>query len=144
VIPGDHQASKTNGIAHGTEKEPPEAHAPQAGARQPRGEQALETLVALRAQLGALTAAVDRAIITLEQNEEERASPCANRKRPMLSPREQEVLSLLAIGCSYREAAARLNIQVCTVRAHVASACRKLGAPNRLVAVKIYAHAERC
>ncbi|MCB1563068.1 MAG: response regulator transcription factor [Alphaproteobacteria bacterium] len=50
---------------------------------------------------------------------------------PGLTPREKEVLSYLAEGCSNKEIADRLGLQVVTVKLHVRGACRKLGAKNR-------------
>lgn len=44
----------------------------------------------------------------------------------MLTPREVQVLRLLASGCSYWEAAARLGISPHTVVSHVKNAYRKL------------------
>jgi DNA-binding CsgD family transcriptional regulator len=44
----------------------------------------------------------------------------------LLTPREREVLRLLASGCSYWQAAARLRISPHTVVSHVKNAYRKL------------------
>ena len=59
-----------------------------------------------------------------------------------LTPREREVLRLAAEGMSQRETAAALGLSVNTVRAHVASAYRKLGAGRMLDALTIagYVH----
>lgn len=48
-----------------------------------------------------------------------------------LTPREQEVLSYLAVGASNKEIANELNLQVVTVKLHVRGVCRKLDAKNR-------------
>ena len=53
-----------------------------------------------------------------------------------LTPREQEVLELLAEGLSNRSIAARLDISEHTVKFHVSSICAKLGADNRTDAVR--------
>lgn len=53
-----------------------------------------------------------------------------------LTPREREVLELLALGLSNREIAARLNISDHTAKFHVASILGKLGAANRAEAVR--------
>jgi DNA-binding NarL/FixJ family response regulator len=53
-----------------------------------------------------------------------------------LTPREQEVLELLAEGLSNRSIAARLAISEHTVKFHVSSICAKLGADNRTDAVR--------
>jgi DNA-binding NarL/FixJ family response regulator len=53
-----------------------------------------------------------------------------------LTPREQEVLELLAEGLSNQSIAARLAISGHTVKFHVSSICGKLGADNRTDAVR--------
>jgi len=53
----------------------------------------------------------------------------------VLSPREREVLDLLAEGCSNRQIAARLFIAETTVKGHVAALLVKLGVDSRLQAV---------
>lgn len=53
-----------------------------------------------------------------------------------LTPREAEVLELLAEGMSNKGIAARLNISDQTVKFHVAAICGKLGADNRTDAVR--------
>jgi DNA-binding NarL/FixJ family response regulator len=52
-----------------------------------------------------------------------------------LTPRELEVLYLLATGASTATAAASLGISTATLRAHVQAVLRKLGAHSRLEAV---------
>jgi|SRR6266850_1474675 len=53
-----------------------------------------------------------------------------------LTPREIEVVELLAEGLSNKAIAARLGISDQTVKFHVASLCGKLGAANRTDAVR--------
>lgn len=53
-----------------------------------------------------------------------------------LTPRESEVLELLAQGLPNKAIAARLMISDQTVKFHVASICGKLGATNRTDAVR--------
>ncbi len=53
-----------------------------------------------------------------------------------LTPREVEVLELLAEGLPNKSIAARLDISDQTVKFHVASICGKLGAVNRTDAVR--------
>jgi DNA-binding NarL/FixJ family response regulator len=53
-----------------------------------------------------------------------------------LTARELEVLRLLVEGLSNKGIAARLEISDQTVKFHVASICRKLGAANRTDAVR--------
>ena len=54
---------------------------------------------------------------------------------PTLTPREADVLRLLAEGLSHDEIAARLNIGTETVRTHVRKATERLGASTRTQAV---------
>ena len=56
-------------------------------------------------------------------------------RRVELTTREWEVLELLRDGCSTAEIAARLFVSTVTVRRHVGSIVRKLGAENRGAAV---------
>jgi DNA-binding CsgD family transcriptional regulator len=55
--------------------------------------------------------------------------------RPALSPREAEVLALLAEGAPNKVIARRLNISVHTAKFHVAAILIKLGAANRTDAI---------
>jgi DNA-binding NarL/FixJ family response regulator len=52
-----------------------------------------------------------------------------------LSPREQQVISLLASGYLYKEIGSRLNIGVETVRTYVKSICQKMHVRSRIEAV---------
>ncbi len=54
-----------------------------------------------------------------------------------LTPREREVLALLAAGLSNQDIAERLVLSVGTVRLHVSNILAKLGAPNRTSAAII-------
>ena len=54
-----------------------------------------------------------------------------------LTPREREVLDLLAEGMPNKEIAARLGISAETAKFHVAAICGKLGAANRTEAVRV-------
>jgi len=60
-----------------------------------------------------------------------------------LSPREQEVLDLLARGYLYKEIADRLNISVPTVNTYVRRMYEKLHVRSRAQAVAKYAHLEQ-
>jgi DNA-binding NarL/FixJ family response regulator len=53
-----------------------------------------------------------------------------------LTPRESEILELLAEGLSNKGIAGRLGISDQTVKFHVAAICGKLGAANRTDAVR--------
>ncbi len=48
-----------------------------------------------------------------------------------LTPREQEVLRLIARGYTYKEVASRLHLSVKTIESHVSAALRKLQLSNR-------------
>jgi RNA polymerase sigma factor (sigma-70 family) len=48
-----------------------------------------------------------------------------------LTPREREVLQLIARGYRYKEIAARLHLSVKTIEAHVSSVLRKLQLSSR-------------
>ncbi|TPI11549.1 helix-turn-helix transcriptional regulator [Mesorhizobium sp. B4-1-3] len=63
--------------------------------------------------------------------------PDDNQVRPSLSPREAEVLALLAEGAPNKVIARRLNISVHTAKFHVAAILVKLGAANRTDAIAI-------
>jgi DNA-binding NarL/FixJ family response regulator len=52
-----------------------------------------------------------------------------------LSPREREVLEMLAVGLLYKEIAAKLNCSVYTVNAHVRTIYEKLQVHSRSQAV---------
>ena len=58
-----------------------------------------------------------------------------SREKSSLSPKEQQVLSLLAEGYIYKEIGDELNIAAETVRTHVKNICHKLHVRNRLEAV---------
>ncbi|CDX42975.1 Respose regulatory protein [Mesorhizobium plurifarium] len=64
-------------------------------------------------------------------------TPDDNQARPALSPREAEVLALLAEGAPNKVIARRLNISVHTAKFHVAAILIKLGAANRTDAIAI-------
>lgn len=53
-----------------------------------------------------------------------------------LSPREQEVLSLIATGSTNKEIAARLHLSPHTVKEHTSAIYRKLGVRNRAEATR--------
>ena len=54
-----------------------------------------------------------------------------------LSPREREVLTLIAAGADFQQIAHELTISPSTVRTHVQNAHRKLGARNRAHSIAI-------
>ena len=57
------------------------------------------------------------------------------KQQVILSPREREVLDLLAEGCSNKQIAGRLFVAETTVKGYVASLLDKLGVDSRLQAV---------
>jgi DNA-binding NarL/FixJ family response regulator len=59
-----------------------------------------------------------------------------SRSTAPVSPRESEVLQLIAAGYSNKEIAARLSVSVKTVEAHKANAMKKLGLTGRIDIVK--------
>jgi len=63
------------------------------------------------------------------------AAAQANDQR--LTPREQEVLRLLATTLTYQDMAAQLSVGEETIRSHVKSVLSKLGQPNRTQAVLV-------
>lgn len=58
-------------------------------------------------------------------------------KEPVVTNREMEVLRLLFEGLSARQIASRLGLSERTVNTHVANLYRKLGASNRIEAIRI-------
>jgi DNA-binding CsgD family transcriptional regulator len=62
--------------------------------------------------------------------------PARPRKGDPLTPREQEILALVAAGNSTPDIAARLGITSGTVKAHLTSVYRKIGAKNRVQAAR--------
>jgi DNA-binding NarL/FixJ family response regulator len=72
------------------------------------------------------------------QSFRQNASPAAEGDG--LSPREQEVLDLLARGYLYKEIAERLNISIPTVNTYVRRMYEKLHVRSRAQAVAKYAH----
>jgi DNA-binding NarL/FixJ family response regulator len=67
--------------------------------------------------------------------EPETAGGGAGSGRPPLTPREREVLELVATGATNREIAGRLHLSPHTVKEHTSSLYRKLEARNRADAV---------
>ena len=57
-----------------------------------------------------------------------------------LSPKEHNLLTLIACGLTDKEVALKLNISIRTVQTHIASILLKLKARNRVNAVVVYMH----
>ncbi len=59
------------------------------------------------------------------------AHPASDPELDLLTPREQDVMRLIARGYTYRESAASLHLSVKTVETHVSAVLRKLQLSNR-------------
>jgi NarL family two-component system response regulator YdfI len=94
-------------------------------------------------QLAAALEAVVRELVVLNSESASPLRPAASRAVPAdelaepLTPREREVLRLLASGLGNKEIAAKLKISEHTAKFHVASILGKLGAASRAEAVSI-------
>jgi len=65
-----------------------------------------------------------------------RAKPASvGEEEKSLSPREEQVLDLLASGYRYKEIGAELNLSPETIRIYIKTACKKLHARSRIEAV---------
>src|SRR5690606_28344012 len=60
----------------------------------------------------------------------------AQHENPLLTPRQRDVLRLLAGGTPNRDIACELGIAESTIRAHVSAILRNLGVDNRTQAAK--------
>jgi DNA-binding NarL/FixJ family response regulator len=74
-----------------------------------------------------------RQLAALLRRRRERAE--RSRRLDSLTPREREILGLMAEGMDNREVAARLSVSYATVRSHVRHLLGKLGARSKLEAV---------
>lgn len=94
-------------------------------------------------QLAAALEAVVRELVVVGSELGAPMRPAASRPTPVdeltepLTPREREVLRLLASGLGNKEIAAKLKISEHTAKFHVASILGKLGAASRAEAVSI-------
>ena len=87
---------------------------------------------ATRADLDAAVAAVARGYVVVTAS-----APPADGEPSTLTPREREVLDMLARGLSNKEIGRRLSLAENTVKFHVASILAKLDATTRTQAVTI-------
>jgi len=115
-----------------------------AGASRAQASQPLRQAHAVAAQIGAKPLAEQLELLAqrarLELASLDAGPPARNQGLEELldlTPREAEVLTLLARGYTNREIAAALVISVRTAGVHVSHILRKLGAPNRLEAAAI-------
>ena len=94
-------------------------------------------------QLAAALEAVVRELVVLDSEAGSPIRPAGGRTAPAdeltepLTPREREVLRLLASGLGNKEIAGKLKISEHTAKFHVASILGKLGAASRAEAVSI-------
>jgi DNA-binding NarL/FixJ family response regulator len=86
-----------------------------------------------------LAPAITRAVIEEFARQTPAAAPAPPPAVAELTPREREVLDLLAHGCSNAEICERLVISEATAKTHVAHILQKLGLRDRVQAV-IYAY----
>jgi DNA-binding NarL/FixJ family response regulator len=93
-----------------------------------RPETLLKAIVDARSGRGTIDSAAMQTMIRKQKGETVGAD---------VTPREREVLTLLAAGLSNNEIAERMTLSPGTVRLHVSSILAKLGAPNRTTAVII-------
>ena len=91
----------------------------------------LAALRELREGGGPLSAPVGRRLLARLRGEDRAPEPCADP----LTPRETEVLALLADGRCTKEIASRLDISGDTVNAHLKHIYQKLGVRSRVEAV---------
>ena len=78
----------------------------------------------------------DAIIIATGETDSARPTPDDDLPQEALTPREVQVLELLAEGLPNKAIAARLDISDQTVKFHVSAICGKLGAANRTDAVR--------
>lgn len=64
-------------------------------------------------------------------------SPQRDNKKTVITHREQEILSLMALGLSNKEIARHLDVAEATVKRHISNAFKKLGAKNRVEATQM-------
>jgi DNA-binding NarL/FixJ family response regulator len=94
-----------------------------------------EVLAAIRALAAGLLAGSPQLMQNLFVSDHRRAT--ADTVNPELTPRETEVLRLLFLGLANKEIAFQLKISEHTVKFHVSSIFTKLGATNRVEAVRV-------
>jgi LuxR family maltose regulon positive regulatory protein len=107
--------------------------------RDPAARREIDMALATCRELGA-SAEAARADALLERYRRTRPVVAVEGPLGQLSPRELEVLALVAEGLTNHEIAGRLVISEHTVRRHVANLLRKLALPSRSAAAAVAAH----
>ena len=101
----------------------------------------IDVVAEYRTMAAARASAVEADAFVVAPDEDGRAGRADNDAdrtiAESLTPRETEVLDLLARGLANKAIAARLGISDQTVKFHVSSICGKLGAANRTDAVRL-------
>ncbi len=105
--------------------------------RDAEGEEILAAIDAVHAGLAVVPASVADALTARAARGTVRLTSAPTTEAAPLSPREREILALLAEGMGNKIVAARLGISEHTVKTHVASIFQKLGADTRAEAVAI-------
>ena len=93
--------------------------------------------VALAGSGNVLSPRAVRNLFAAKQQVEEKPEPVARLQEAGLTPRESDILRLLADGSSNREISKMLFLSEKTVKAHLAAIFRKLGVSNRTKAAMI-------
>ncbi|HEV8270934.1 MAG TPA: response regulator transcription factor, partial [Chitinophagaceae bacterium] len=78
-----------------------------------------------------MSANIARKMVNLVRGDSDKKTPFLD----LLSPREKEILQLLAKGLLYKEIAEQLNITTGTVRIHIHKIYEKLHVQNRTEAI---------
>ena len=100
-----------------------------------RPEQLLEAIHVVAAGESLLSPAVTRAVVDRVARSAAAADPTAGRRLRVLTPRERDVLELIARGRANAEIAGDLGVEESTVKTHVKRILAKLGLRDRVHAV---------
>jgi DNA-binding NarL/FixJ family response regulator len=94
----------------------------------------VRAIEAVHAGDGSLSPSIARRLIAMVAGDSDAAARQRHAQRQLasLTPRELQVATAISQGCSNAEIAARLQMSVATVKAHVSRLLAKLGAENRV------------
>jgi len=94
----------------------------------------VRAIEAVHAGDGSLSPSIARRLIAMVAGDSDAAARQRHAQRQLasLTPRELQVATAVSQGCSSAEIAARLQMSVATVKAHVSRLLAKLGAENRV------------